>query len=233
MRPESALTSPTMGEVQERAGAVDGGAGMPVVGILGGIASGKSTASEALADDPRWIVSADRIAQEVLDSPAVVAQVAETFGAEVLGPDGRPDRAALAARVFDDPEARARLESWIHPRVRATIRARLEEAAAAQAALVVLDVPLLLEHAEQHGLLAACDALVFVDTPDATRDARARETRGWPAGEVARRERAQLPLSEKRRRADHVLPNDGTRNQLTQAAAALRVRLLDAAARRE
>ncbi|MEO0652684.1 MAG: dephospho-CoA kinase [Planctomycetota bacterium] len=215
------------------AGAAARGPAPLVVGVLGGIASGKSTVGQALADDPRWVLSADRIAQELLDSPAVTAQVARAFGAEVLGPDGRPDRAALAARVFDDPEARARLEGWIHPGVRATIRARLEEAEAARAALVVLDVPLLLEHAEQHGLLAACDALVFVDTPDEIRDARAQQTRAWPTGEVARRERAQLPLSEKRRRADHVLPNDGTRNELTLAAAALRDRLLDAAARGE
>lgn len=200
-----------------------------VVGLLGGVASGKSTVASALAGEDGDVIAADALAQSVLDRPETVDHIRAEFGAELIGTDGRPDRAALGSRVFADPDARARLESWIHPEVRATIRARLEEGRRRAAAVIVLDVPLLLEHDAQHGLANECDALVFVDTPDTAREARARADRGWTEGEVARRERAQLSLAEKRRRADHVLPNDGTRPELTAAALALRARLLEGA----
>ena len=74
---------------------------------------------------------------------------------------------------------------------------------------IVIDVPLLLEHDAEHGLAGLCDALIFVDTPDELREARAIATRGWKPGEVARREALQLPLAEKRARARRVIPNDG------------------------
>lgn len=111
---------------------------------------------------------------------------------------------------------RKRLEEWIHPVVRETLHAALEDAAARGVSRVVLDVPLLLENAAEHGLLALCDHLVFIDTPDADRDARAVVTRGWAPGEVARREAAQMPLAEKRQAADIVIDNRGDVESLTQ-----------------
>ena len=182
-----------------------------VLGVLGGIASGKSTAAELLAGPDGLVLAADRIAHEVLASDEVTALVREHFGEAVLGPDGRPDRAALAARVFDPAHGEAdrrRLEGWTHPRVRATISTRLREARAAGIPRVVLDVPLLLENDPEHGLVEACDVLVFVDVPLEERRRRAA-TRGWDVDELARREALQLPLAEKRARADHVLQNDG------------------------
>ena len=197
-----------------------------MVGVLGGIASGKSQVAAELAGADGVRIDADRIAGEVLESPEVVARLEQRFGPETIGADGRPDRERLAERVFSDPEARAVLEGWIHPRVRATIRERLAAARAAQAPIAVLDVPLLLEHAETSGLADLCDLLVFVDAPPEAREARARSQRGWPAGEVARREAAQLPLEHKRRAAHRVLPNDGSLHELVTRARALRAELL-------
>ncbi|QDU84403.1 Dephospho-CoA kinase [Planctomycetes bacterium Pla163] len=195
-----------------------------VVGVLGGIASGKSLVARLLAGDDGAVVDADRVAHAVLASDAVTRKVRERFGDAVLGVDGRPDRRALAQVVFEDSEARAALEGWIHPLVRDRIRTALD--AARTASIVVLDVPLLLENDREHGLRAACDVLVHVDAPVEQRTARAVTERGWAPDELARRERAQLPQDEKRRAAQHVIVNDGDLDQLKSRCADLRRHLL-------
>jgi dephospho-CoA kinase len=195
-----------------------------VVGVLGGIASGKSLVARVLRGPDGVLVDADALAHAVLGEPDVVELVRARFGAAAIGPDGRPDRAVLGRRVFSDAAARAALEGWIHPRVRDRMHAVL--ASAAGRPIAVLDVPLLLENDAQHGLVRLVDVLVFVDAPADERDARAQRNRGWPSGEVARREALQLPLSEKRARADVVLANGGTAAELERAATRLRAELL-------
>lgn len=187
------------------------------LGVLGGIASGKSAVARLLAGGEGEILDADRLAREALGSEAGRTFLLERFGPEVLTSRGEPDREALAALVFSEPDARADLEGWIHPRVRERIRAGLEEARARGARRVVLDVPLLLENNEQHGLADLCDFLIFVDSDPDERDARARERRGWSEGEVARREAAQLSLEQKRERAHFVIVNRGTLEDLDAA----------------
>ena len=199
-------------------------AGPLVLGVLGGIASGKSTAARLLAGPDGVVISADELAREALDSPAVLERVKTRFGAAAIGPDGRADRAELARLVFDaerGPELLAELEGWTHPLVRDRIGERLRAARAAGASRIVLDVPLLLENDAQHGLARLCDVLVFVDVHDAERERRAQSTRGWKSGEVARREALQLPLAVKKRRAHHVLPNDQGLHELEEAVARL------------
>lgn len=191
--------------------------GTHVFGVLGGIASGKSAAAAALAGARGRVVSADDAAHEALQHPEVVARIVARHGREVLDADGHVDRAAVAARVFEDPEARKELEGWIHPRVREMLFSAFEAAVRDGVPRLVLDVPLLLENAAQHGLLELCDTLVFVDASIEERDRRAVQDRGWEPGEVARRERAQLPLDAKRERADFILPNDHGRAELTLA----------------
>jgi len=199
-----------------------------VLGILGGVASGKSAVARLLAGPRGIVVAADEVAAAVLALPEVIARIRDRFGPGVLGPDGGIDRAALAERVFaaeDRESARRDLESWTHPPVRARILERLLEARAAGVPCVVLDVPLLLENDAAHGLVRHCDALVYVDVDPETRDLRAQRTRGWGPGEVARREAAQIPPEEKRDRADLVIPNHGSQEDLEKAVAEARQRL--------
>jgi dephospho-CoA kinase len=185
-----------------------------VYGVLGGIASGKSEVASLLAGPDGLILSADALAHEALNSPEVQAQLVAELGPQAVGEDGRSDRAWIAGRVFDDPAARALLESWIHPRVRERITAEMASARARGAERIVLDVPLLLENDAEHGYAAECDVLIFVEVSQQERERRAQASRGWAAGEVARREAAQLPLDQKRRRADFVVSNEGTLAEL-------------------
>ena len=148
---------------------------------------------------------------ELLAETEAIETFSGLFGESVLAPDGSLDRAALAALAFDPDSgaaARKALEDWTHPRVRARILARIEEARSAGVPRVVLDVPLLLETDAQSGLARLCHVLVFVAVSDELRDRRAQEQRSWPPGEVARREAAQLPLKLKEERADYVLSNE-------------------------
>jgi len=191
--------------------------GTRILGVLGGIASGKSAVARILAGPEGLVIDADVLAREVLATPEVCAELARRFGPAVLDAAGRPDRGALAARVFASRADREALEALTHPRVRARIRAALEAAIARRVPRIVLDVPLLVEHAARHGLLELCDELWFVDAEPGVRDARAQRTRGWEAGEVARRERSQLPLESKRGLSDVVIQNTGSLAELESA----------------
>jgi dephospho-CoA kinase len=192
-----------------------------VVGVLGGIASGKSAVARTLAGPDGVVIDADEIAREVLGSAAVRFELLAAFGGGVFDRDGRPDREALARRVFASPEARAKVEGFTHPPIRARIRAALQAARRAGALRIVLDVPLLLENESGHGLAAECDEIVFVDAREELRDARAVRSRGWRPGEVARREAVQMPLAEKRARAGRVVENHGSLADLEEAVAKL------------
>lgn len=173
-----------------------------VIGLVGGIAAGKSTVAGVLAERGFVVLDADDEARQVTQDPAVVRAIAARLGSGVA-PDGRLDRQALAAVVFADPQARVALEAIVHPAVRRRLCDQLDAALAAGKP-VVLDVPLLLEG----GLIARCDTCVFVDADLAVRQARAR-ARGWDEGELERRERAQADLAYKRARCAHTIATDG------------------------
>ncbi|MEO6711671.1 MAG: dephospho-CoA kinase [Planctomycetota bacterium] len=194
--------------------------------VLGGIASGKSALGRMLAGDQGLVLDADLMVAKLYASPDFQKRVALAFGPGVVSTSGAIDRAALARRVFDDAPARQLLESLIHPPVREEIRAGLEAARRRGVPRVVLDVPLLLENEALHHLPAECEALIFIDAPPEIREARAQASRGWPSGEVARREAQQLPLAAKRARAQHVIVNDGDLAQLDQQVRSL-LRTLD------
>lgn len=173
-----------------------------VIGVLGGIAAGKSAVTSAFQAHGLVAIDADREARAVAEDPAVVAAIGAALGTHLVR-DGGLDRAAIAALVFREPAARAKLEAITHPRIRARILAAIASAKASGAS-VLLDAPLLLEG----GLIACCDHVAFVHASDAARATRAA-SRGWPAGELARREAAQAPLSAKRAAARFVIDNDG------------------------
>jgi dephospho-CoA kinase len=183
-----------------------------VIGLLGGIGSGKSAVAALFAEAGAEVVDADRLAREVLETPARAAEVAARFGPSVSAPDGRIDRQALADRVFADPALLEALNAIIHPpvrerileRVRAHRGGRAGRRAGAPEPVLVLDVPLLAESP----LRKECDLLVFVALGEEQRRARL-ERRGWAPGEVERREARQTPLAEKRAMADFEIDNSG------------------------
>lgn len=194
-----------------------------VIGLVGGIAAGKSTVAGLFGAHGIQHVDADfhaRLAAQDPEALREVAAAAELGARFVQG--GQLDRAALASHIFQDPVAKQRLEAILHPRVRQRILAQLEAARAAdQTAL--LDVPLLFEA----GLYELCDTIVFVATSEATRQERAR-SRGWQDGELARREANQMPLADKQARSQHVIHND---RDLAQTAMEVEALLRDLAAR--
>lgn len=195
------------------------------MGLLGGVAAGKTQVGRGLAGPRGCLIQADTLAQEVLDSPELAPRLREAFGPDVENERGGIRREVISKQVFDDPALRELLEGWIHPQVRARIEHALTEAQTAGAEPIVLDVPLLLENDAEHGLAGRCRYLVFVDAPPALRQERATRQRGWPADEVSRREATQLSLSIKRERADFVITNDGTDQELDHAVGQLRAQL--------
>lgn len=177
----------------------------PVIGLLGAPGSGKSYVARLWQDMGAAVIDADAIAREVLDEAQVRGTLAGWWGPGILTAEGSVDRAAVGAKVFDDPGELARLESLVHPRVNARRGAlrRLYRADPAVTAIVE-DCPLLLERE----LDGDCDVLVYVGVSRETRLKRVAQTRGWSAEELDRREKNQLPLDMKRARADYVLDND-------------------------
>jgi dephospho-CoA kinase len=179
------------------------------VGLTGGIGAGKSAVAQRLVARGAVLVDADRLAREVVAAGTDgQAAVVAAFGPEVLGPDGELDRPALGARVFGDEAARRRLEGIIHPRVRA--RTAELTAAAAPSAIVVNDVPLLVET----GLTASYHLVVVVDAEPAVRIRRLVQTRGMSEEQAAARIAAQADDAVRRDAADVVLANNGGLEEL-------------------
>jgi dephospho-CoA kinase len=186
------------------------------VGLTGGIGAGKSAVAQRLARHGAVIIDSDRLAREVVEpgTPGL-AEIVETFGAGVLTSDGALDRPALAAKVFGDDSARRRLEKIIHPRVRD--RAVEMSAEAAPDAIVVNDVPLLVET----GQAAAYHLVIVVEASHDQRIRRLEETRGMTADEAAGRIAAQATDQQRRAAADVLLSNDGTLEDLHAAVDSL------------
>jgi len=179
-----------------------------LVGLTGGIATGKSTVSEILRRLGAVVLDADVLAREVVEpgQPALQA-IVRAFGPEVLTADGRLDRKRVASIVFAAPEKRKTLEAITHPAIRERFLARL---AALEAegfeGLVFWDAPVMIES----GGHQAMERLVVVVTDAATQLARA-VGRDGDRGDIERRIASQLPLAEKAKLADHVIDNSGDR----------------------
>jgi len=178
-----------------------------VFGLTGGIGSGKSSVAERFAARGLPVVDADGLAREVVEPGTEgLAEIRARFGGEVVSSDGRLDRAALAARVFADPEARAALEAITHPRIAALAKQRLAELGARGEPLAAYMAPLFYER----GLEAHYSPVVVVTTSEAQQIERAARRDGVSAQDVEARIRAQLPLAEKAARADYRIDNSGT-----------------------
>lgn len=188
-----------------------------LVGLTGGIATGKSTVDATLRELGAVIIDADLVAREIVEpgEPAL-AEIAAEFGAGVLEADGRLNRKALGAIVFADPERRLKLEALTHPRMRERLLRRVDELAAENfRGLVFYDAAVLIESGT-HRLM---DRLVVVLTDEDTQIARLMARDGIGRDEALRKIRSQIPLAEKAKLADHVIDNSGDR-----AATAARTR---------
>ncbi len=183
---------------------------IPVIGLSGGIGAGKSTVAKAFAAQNCLVIDADADARAALTLPHVREKLLQWWGPTILASDGQIDRKAVASIVFTRPEERQRLESLVHPIIRADRTQLINRAAAEGRIAAVIDAPLLFEA----GTDSECDVLLFVETPRETRIARVAASRGWDEAELTRREASQLPLEEKRRRSHRVIHNNGQPEEL-------------------
>jgi len=184
-----------------------------LVGLTGGIASGKSTVAAILKQLGAAVINADELSREVVQPERDAwKEIVKTFGADILQQDKTLDRKKLRTIVFDNPEARKKLEAIIHPKVRALAEERIRELAAAGRSIIVYEVPLLFEGQLHHWLrpviLVACDIN--------TQKKRLRDRDHLTATEAQRHIGAQMSLEEKRKLADYVIENTGSLEDLEQ-----------------
>jgi dephospho-CoA kinase len=182
---------------------------MRIIGILGGIASGKSLVTRQFAQLGAGVLDADQMGHEVLQLPHIEAAARRRWGDGIFGPEGRIDRTGLARIVFGPgPNAqkeRKYLEQLTHPEIAHRLWRQIGTISATATTLVVLDAALLLET----GWDKWCEKIVFVDAPREMRMARA-VSRGWSEADFAAREAAQDSLEGKRARADVIVDNSGS-----------------------
>ncbi|TRO78571.1 dephospho-CoA kinase [Trichloromonas acetexigens] len=195
-----------------------------ILGITGGIATGKSSVAKIFRELGATVLSADELAREVVapGSP-LLARLAERFGATVLREDGGLDRPALAAIIFADPQARRDLDGLMHPAIATLAETRLRELAA-RSPLVVYEAPLLFEA----GAEGRVDAVLVVTADDETQLRRLMARDGVDEGAARARIAAQMPLAEKVRRSDYVIDNSQGPEAAEQAVRELFTRLREA-----
>jgi len=177
---------------------------LPIIGVTGGIGSGKSLVAKILQDEGCIVADADANTTIVLARDEVQQQLVSWWGEKVVECSGEINRAFIASIVFSDAKARERLESLIHPLVR-ELQEKAFDSVQKDTIALVIDAPLLLES----GLDQQCDAIIFVDSMLETRLKRVTESRGWNEEQLRSREAAQIGLDTKRSSADHIIINDG------------------------
>jgi dephospho-CoA kinase len=185
-----------------------GSGNMLVVGLTGGIATGKSTVAAMFAARGAAVVDADQIAH-TLQEPAqgCYRQIVEAFGCEILDEGGRIDRRRLGALVFADPGARRRLEGIMHPAIREACQARIRAVEAAGARVCLVNAALILEAGQRHRY----QKIVLVSAPEEAQVARLVKDRGLSEREARERVQAQWPTAAKAAYADYIIDNGGDR----------------------
>lgn len=185
---------------------------VPVIGLIGGIGSGKSAVADWVSQRRRVIrIDGDLEGHRALQQTEIKNKLKERFGNEILDSSGQVDRAILAGKVFgplpEHEQARTDLENIVHPEIEKAIRKQIEIANQSKSTeAILLDAAILLEA----GWEKSCDAVVFIDTPESERVRRVRENRGWDAEELHKREANQYPLDLKRQRADFIISNSAS-----------------------
>jgi dephospho-CoA kinase len=198
------------------------GSPVVVVGLTGGIATGKSAVAAMFAARGAAVVDADRITH-ALQEPGqpCYREIVKAFGTEILDQAGRIDRRRLGALVFADPAVRRQLESIMHPAIREACQAEIRAAEAANRRVCVVDAALILETGQQHRF----QVIVLVSAPEDVQVSRLVHTRGLTEAEARRRIRSQWPTAAKAGLADFVIDNGGdlatTEAQVSRVYAAL------------
>ncbi|GAB4161768.1 MAG: dephospho-CoA kinase [Planctomycetota bacterium] len=180
-----------------------------VVGIAGPIAAGKSTVSLFLAGLGAREIDADAICHHFLRSPEIVAKIVDIFGPEVLDANGQPDRWKIGRLAFDCQERISRLNDLLHPLLVEEIEREIQEARR-EGVMLVINAALLFET----GISDYCDYIITVTADKAVREARAISKRGWPEGEMERREAFLLSLEHKIANSHFVIHNNGNYEEL-------------------
>jgi dephospho-CoA kinase len=189
-----------------------------LVGLTGGIASGKSTVARILESLGAAIINADVLSREVVEpGQAAWKEIVATFGAEILQPDQKLDRAKLRKIIFNNPDARKKLELIIHPQVRALAEKTIRERAAAGYSVIVYEVPLLFE-GNLHDWLRP---VILVASNIDTQRSRLQKRDGLEPAEAQKHIDAQMSLEEKRRLADYVIENNGSLEDLERQVRAI------------
>jgi len=179
---------------------------MRVVGLTGGIASGKSTVSAMFRELGAEVIDADEVARDVVEpGTAGLLELARRFPG-VVDASGRLDRAELGRRIFADPAERRALEGILHPRIREEVARRMEALARAGVTVVLYDAALLIEN----GLHRGMDGVVLVSVPESVQRSRLAARDGLEEAAISARLAAQLPLADKRASATWVVDNGGT-----------------------
>jgi dephospho-CoA kinase len=204
---------------------------VPIIGILGGIGSGKSSVVREVTEFHLQIIDADRIGHDLLENADVLRELHTTFETFIFDSKGDVIRPKLAEVVFGETakhqSALHKLNQILHPAIRRETATQITQASQ-DADAVIIDAALLLEA----GWTDPCDVLVYIDTPESERIARVQANRNWSARDLRRREQTQLPLDKKRALADYIVDNSGPiANAAQQMTEILRQVIADAAPR--
>jgi dephospho-CoA kinase len=188
-----------------------------VVGLVGGIGSGKTAVATEFARHGAAVISGDEIGHEALRQPEIRTKVIERFGAGIVGDRGQIDRQKLGAIVFADSAQLRDLEKLVFPWIECGLEQRVSAAQQNTAVrFVVVDAAVMMEAGwDKH-----CDKIVFVDAPEEIRQARLLQ-RGWTKEEIDARTRSQMPLAEKAAKAEVIIDNSGPPTALTPQIARL------------
>ena len=187
---------------------------MKIVGIVGGVASGKSSAAKIFKEHGATVLSADEIGHQILREPEILKAAEERWGSDVIDPNGEIDRQRLATIVFSEKGSREELrflEQLTHPRIKSHCLAEINRLRSEGTHIVILDAALLMET----GWDSMCQKIVFIDTSAEVREKYAAE-RDWTKQELFRRESRQLSLEKKRAAADFRICNNGSLESMRQ-----------------
>jgi len=195
----------------------------PIIGILGGVGSGKSFVARLFGELGCLVIDSDEQVRLAYQDPAVLAELRNWWGGDIFLPDGSVNRKAIAGIVFNDPVQRDKLEKLIHPWVAKARDVQMQRAKDdLSIPAFIWDTPLLLES----GWYRKCDALVFVDTPFTTRLDRVKQTRCFDESDRHHREKNQSPLDKKQEIADYVVVNTADADDLRRQVREILSRIL-------